>query len=386
MSITPQEVKDFAFACGFELAGIAPALPLPDFERFRAWRSAGRAGEMTYMTDHRGDLRSDPRNLLPSAQSIICVGKLYNTPHAHSTEISDPTRGWISRYAWGQDYHDVMRCGLERLVERIAAVHTEPFEWKICVDTAPLLERSYARAAGLGWIGKNTCLINQQQGSWFFLGELLISISLAPDSASRDRCGTCRACIDACPTEAIVKDKSGGWTLESSKCISYLTIEKRGAIGPELFQGMGNHVFGCDICQDVCPWNRRAPVTAGEAFSPSEVAPALEQLAALSEDEFRARYRRSPVWRTKYRGFLRNVAIAIGNSRVPNLRQVLQHLALETDRTVSETARDVLAILESQIQTSESSNHIGADLNATKTDCDSVPSGRDPVVCQFPDA
>ncbi len=273
------------------------------------------AGEMAYLTDRRGDLRADPRNLLPDAQSIVCVGKLYNTPEPYSTELDDSERGWISRYAWGADYHIVLRQSLERLVDRIAEIHQQPFEWKICVDTAPLLERSYARAAGLGWIGKNTCLINQQQGSWFFLGELLLSIPLSADSPPPDRCGTCRRCIDACPTEAIVPNGDGGWKLDARLCISYLTIEKRGNIAPELHDKMKNHLFGCDICQDVCPWNRNASVTDEESFRPSEFAPPLLRFADLTEDEFRTLFRESPVWRTKCDGFLRNVAIAMGNAR-----------------------------------------------------------------------
>ncbi|MGH9585283.1 MAG: tRNA epoxyqueuosine(34) reductase QueG, partial [Bryobacteraceae bacterium] len=229
MPISSEQVKQFARECGFELAGVARALPAEDFERFEDWRQAGMAGEMAYLTDRRGDFRADPRRLLPEAKSIVCVGKLYNTDHPYSTELQDPSRGWISRYAWGDgDYHDVLRRGLEQLAGRIAAACGEPLAWKICVDTAPLLERSYARAAGLGWIGKNTCLIDQQQGSWFFLGELLLSLPLAPDMPPPDRCGTCTRCIEACPTQALVPDDSGRFRLDARLCISYLTIEKRG--------------------------------------------------------------------------------------------------------------------------------------------------------------
>jgi tetratricopeptide (TPR) repeat protein len=208
-----------------------------------------------------------------------------------------------------------MRRALERLVAMIGAGHGEPFEAKICVDTAPLLERSYARAAGLGWIGKNTCLINEQQGSWFFLGEILLSIPLAAALPPPDRCGTCRRCIDACPTQAIVQNEKQDWTLDSRLCISYMTIEKRGAFSVEEELALGNHLFGCDICQDVCPWNRRAPNTEDEAFEPQVVAPKLEEMALLSKEDFRRMFRKSPVWRTKYEGFLRNVAAAIKNSR-----------------------------------------------------------------------
>src|SRR5581483_4555392 len=315
LSITSEQLKKLAHECGFELVGVAPALPLQDdFARYQTWREAGMAGEMQYLTDRRGDMRNDPRSLLGSAQSIICVGKLYNTDRPYSTSYREGGRGWISRYAWGDDYHEVVRRGLELLVEKIASLHHEPFEWKICVDTAPLLERSYARAAGLGWIGKNTCLISQRQGSWFFLGELLLSIALAPGAPPPDRCGTCRRCIDACPTQALVPAGGEEWRLDARRCISYLTIEKRGDIPGHLSEQIENHLFGCDICQDVCPWNRDAAVTDEPAFAPVEFAPRLEDLAHLTEEEFRSRFRHSPVRRAKYVGLMRNVASAASNA------------------------------------------------------------------------
>lgn len=345
MGITAATVKRLAFECGFEVVGITAARPSEDFTRFDEWRAQGMAGEMNYLTDHRGDLRSDPRNLLPSAQSIVGVGKLYNTRHPHSTEPLDAGQGWISRYAWGGDYHEVLRENLEQLVGKIATHYPEPFESRICVDTAPLLERSYARAAGLGWIGKNTCLINQQSGSWFFLGELLLSIQLDCDSPAPDRCGTCTRCIDACPTEAIVPNHDGTWSVDSRLCISYLTIEKRGEIAHELSSATGNHLFGCDICQDVCPWNRQAPVTTEEAFEPAEFAPSLARLAQLTEEEFRAAFRHSPVWRSKYSGFLRNVALAIGNSGRKEMLGALERLASHSDSVVAEAAAQAICRL-----------------------------------------
>lgn len=343
-------MKELALACGFELAGVAAPDPSPDFARYDAWRSAGMAGEMQYLTDRRGDLRSDPRHLLPSVQSIVCVGKLYNTSYPHTTEATSDNgiAGWISRYAWGDDYHDVLRRGLEDLLERIRSVHGSEFESKICVDTAPLLERSYARRAGLGWIGKNTCLINQQGGSWFFLGELLLSIPLAPDFPPPDRCGTCRRCIEACPTDALFDDEAGT-TLDVRRCISYLTIEKRGDLPVNIASEMGNHVFGCDICQDVCPWNSRAAYATESAFEPAHFAPPLSTLAAVTEDEFRAQFRRSPVWRTKYTGFLRNVAFAIANSGDQSMRPLLERLSCHEHDTVSCAAQEALKIFDERL-------------------------------------
>ena len=202
--------------------------------------------------------------------------------------------------------------------------------------------------AGLGWIGRNTCLINQWGGSWFFLGELLVSFEIAPDTGPPpDRCGTCTRCIDACPTQAIVP-AGAGWTLDSRLCISYLTIELRGAMPEELRGGVGGHVFGCDICQDVCPWNRRAPVTADAAYQATHFAPPLEKLAAVTEEEFRSMFAGTPVTRAKYSGFLRNVATAMGNRGLEQYRAPLQKLAQSADPLVSEHARWALALLGPQ--------------------------------------
>jgi epoxyqueuosine reductase len=336
-------VRQLARACGFELAGVAAAVPSADRAWYHEWVAAGYAGEMRYLTDRRAGVRDDPRNLLASARSMICVGKLYHTPWPYSTQWNDRERAWISRYAWGGDYHDVVRQGLEQL-DNVLRQRTGPnYESKICVDTAPLLERSYARMAGLGWIGKNTCLINQPLGSWYFLGELLVSLEIEPDAPPPDRCGTCTRCIDACPTAAIVpggRDPMGsGFAIDSRLCISYFTIELRGSIPKAQRGGAGSHVFGCDICQDVCPWNRRAPVTAEPAFAPRDFAPPLERLAAMTELEFRSMFHATPVTRARYAGFLRNVAVAMGNAGLAKFRQPLQRLAESQDPAVAEHAR-----------------------------------------------
>jgi epoxyqueuosine reductase len=296
-----ETVERVARECGLELAGVAPVGPLEDFPRYQTWVDRGMAGEMGYLTDRRGALRENPVNLLEGAQSVICVGKLYST--------GGPAAAHISRYAQGRDYHEVLREALERLAQRL--LEMEPFGYKVCVDTAPLLERSLARLAGLGWIGKNTCLINEPWGSWFFLGELITTLAIPPGSPPPDRCGSCTRCIDACPTEALVAD-GDHWTLDSRRCISYLTIELRGPIPEEHHAGMGELVLGCDICQDVCPWNSRAPVTAEADFA-TRALPPLEELAAMTEVEFREFARGTALARPKYAGFMRNVAIAIAN-------------------------------------------------------------------------
>ena len=299
-----ETVKRVARECGFELAGVAPADPPADFERYEAWVADGMAGEMRYLTDRRAELRRDVRSLLPDARSVICVGKLYNSPEPPS----HPGDANISRYARGQDYHVTMRAALERMVAQLAEI--EPFHWKICVDTAPLLERTFARLAGLGWIGRNTCLINEPLGSWFFLGEIVTSLVLEPGSPPPDRCGSCTRCIEACPTQALVPSPDG-WQLDARRCISYLTIELRGPIPEDLPAGIGDTVFGCDICQDVCPWNARAPVTNDPDFAGSPIS--LERLSQLSPEEFRERFGATPVARAKYEGLLRNVAVAVAN-------------------------------------------------------------------------
>ncbi len=342
--LTAATIRELARGCGFELAGVAPAFPVPDAEVYADWVQRGLAGEMGYLTDHRGDIRQDPRRLLESVRSIVCVGKYYGGPEPQTREFDDSGRAWISRYAWGDDYHDVLRRGLERLAAKLTEV-AGPFEWRACVDTAPILERSYARRAGLGWIGKNACLINEQRGSWFFLGELLVSLDLAADAPPPNRCGTCTRCIEACPTQAIVPH-GDCWEVDARLCISYFTIELRGDIPEGAQAGLGSHIFGCDICQDVCPWNGRAGERGlnepAPEFRPRIVAPPLEQMARLTEQEFRGLFGGSPVTRAKYSGFLRNVAIAMGNSGDPALEAPLGRLAAHEDASVARHARRAL--------------------------------------------
>ncbi len=313
-----ERVREIALECGFELAGVAPIDPAGDFRRYQDWVAHGMAGEMGYLTDRRAEIRRDARNLLPSARSVICVGKLYNTPDPPRTE-SDAR---ISRYAWGRDYHLTMREALARMVARLLEI--ESFEWKICVDTAPLLERTFARLAGLGWIGKNTCLINEPLGSWFFLGEIVTSLDLDHGLPPPDRCGSCTRCIEACPTQAIVPSQDD-WQVDSRRCISYLTIELRGPIPDDLQAGVGNHVFGCDICQDVCPWNSRAPVTDEPDFAGTAIP--LAELERLSPEAFRERFKDSPILRAKYSGLMRNVAVAAARRENHEERTQIQRRA-----------------------------------------------------------
>jgi epoxyqueuosine reductase len=333
--VRTDEVKRLASECGFELAGIAAAGAVPEYAWYAEWVRGGMAGGMRYLTDRRGPLRADVRTLLPTAKSVVCVGKLYNGPEPYSTDFDEEGRAWISRYAWGEDYHGVLRAGLERLARQLPEC-----DWKVCVDTAPLLERALARRAGLGWIGKNTCLIHEGAGSWFFIGELLTSLELPPDAPPPDRCGSCTRCIDACPTTAIVPTgwEQPAWTVDARLCISYITIESRDAAPEPIRPEVGRNVFGCDICQDVCPWNRGAPVTADPAFAPHQVAPPLERLAGISQEQFRAIYRNTPVSRARYAGFLRNVATAMGNAGLAQFRTPLERLAQFDDPDVREHA------------------------------------------------
>lgn len=337
-------VKRAAEAAGFDLAGIAPATDAAELQYFPEWIAAGHAGEMKYLEarDDRGDLkRSSLARVAPWARSVVVCAINYNTANPYSTQVHEAERGWISRYAWSRDdYHDAVLRRLKQvedvLRKAVPAEQQPALTTRSYVDTGPIVERVFAKYAGVGWIGKNTCIINQRRGSWLFLGVILTSLELAPDIPAPDRCGTCTRCIEACPTDAIVAP----YRLDSNKCISYLTIEKRGSIPEHLRAGVGRHVFGCDICQDVCPWNRKAPASTATEFEPRPglVNPALAWLSQMSEEEFREVFRSSPIRRTKRSGLRRNAAIAMGNSGNKEFLPLLDRLAGDEDQSVSESA------------------------------------------------
>jgi epoxyqueuosine reductase len=405
-----QSIKEAAIEIGFDLAGVAPIDVGHDLDFARQWVEQGRGGEMNYL---RNPKRHDPRQVLPSAQSVVCVGLVYNSPVPYSTDLhSVPTlpslngqqrseelpspaknegrnssqgrdaTAWISRYGWGRDYHKVMKRKLEALRRSIEALATG-VETRVYVDTGPIVERAFARFSGIGWMGKNTCLINEGSGSWFFLGVVLTSLALRPDIPAFDRCGSCRRCIEACPTGAL--DQPYG--MDASRCIAYLTIELKGSIPAELRAAMGVNVFGCDICQDVCPWNRpqRRPQVARPAaevesaaagpkrprnaahtsiaeFLPKRIQagsgqdedatefslfnPPLARLLGMTEDEFELNFSNTPIRRPKYRGFIRNACVAAANSGKRELLAVIEKLTSHRDPVIREHARWAAARLE----------------------------------------
>jgi epoxyqueuosine reductase len=333
-------VHEAAIEVGFDLVGIAPVEDPLELGHFEKWIERGRAGEMAYMSarDESGQLkRSSLKHTAPWARSVIVCAINYNSAGPLSIQAKEHDRGWISRYAWSrEDYHAAVMRRLRQVETRLRAT-TVDITTRCYVDTGPVVERIYAKYAGVGWIGKNTCILNQKKGSWLFLGVILCSLDLPADGPAPDRCGSCTRCIDACPTNALIEP----YQLDSNLCISYLTIEKRGTIPESLRKDLGNHLFGCDICQDVCPWNRKAPVTAAPEFQarPELVNPALEWIAQLSPDEFRSAFRDSPVRRTKFSGLKRNVAVAMGNSGDKKFLPALEKLSQDEDNVVAEHAR-----------------------------------------------
>ena len=400
-------IVEQAKSLGFDLCGVVRADKFPELQNTPDWLDRGYAGEMRYLNDPR---RSDPRTAMPQIRSVIVCALNYNTAHALSAHVlplngsaleeegtqkfPDPNSkreeekedrqgclsnhgepwGWISRYAWGDDYHDVLKPKLDALAACLREQFAQPFEARTYVDTGPVQERVLAKYAGLGWLGKNTLLLNQKLGSFFFLGVILTTLDLQPTLGADERpppdlCASCTRCLDACPTQAFVEP----YVMDARKCISYLTIELRDVIPEEFREAMGNHVFGCDICQDVCPWNRRAPISTIPQFqprvfpsrnhdaagSPSEPSadtlflPRLEWLLELSEDDFRELFRGSAVKRAKWRGLMRNACIAAGNSGIQagtdahqRIRDALARLTVSGDSVLAESAQWALSRIQ----------------------------------------
>ena len=374
-------VESRAKELGFDLCGVVSAWEFPELERTEEWLARGFAGEMKYLSDPR---RRSAHGAFPGIRSVIVCALNYNTNLPRSTDVPHPPdngdpRGWISRYAWGDDYHEVLQDKLSELMLAMRERFDEPFEARVYADTGPLHERIFAKYAGLGWVGKNTLLLNPRLGSWIFLGAILTTLDLAPTLDDGilpppDLCGSCRRCLDACPTQAFVEP----YVMDARRCISYLTIELRGAIPNELRDPLGNHVFGCDICQDVCPWNRRAPETAHDEFEPRSFSsalepvtrvndasenmesgqedttdaaeeslflPRLEWLAGMDETEFRSFFRGSAIKRTKWPGLVRNACIALGNSEIHpgtaahrRISELLRRLCESSDPIIAESA------------------------------------------------
>jgi epoxyqueuosine reductase len=353
-------IRERAVEAGFDATGVAPASAPEshasqlDAERFSAWIAAGRAGEMEYLKrcDDRGVLlRSGVRVAMPWARSVVVCALNYNAAGPRSIEAAPGDAGWIARYAWSgrdadtdsaelipTDYHDEL---LRRLRQVESALKERlPCETKCYVDTGPLIERTVAAKAGIGWIGKNTCVINQDLGSWLLLGVIVTSLGVAATAAlneAADRCGSCTRCIDACPTDALVAPRE----MDASRCIAYLTIEKKGIVPHEFRESIGRQVFGCDICQDVCPWNRRAPIAQkpGMMVRGELINPALDWLADMDAATFKRWFAGSPVERTRHKRLQRNVAIAMGNSGEERFLPQLERWAGGEDQVLAESAR-----------------------------------------------
>jgi len=329
--VTSDEIKAAARELGFSLTGICQAASAPGFDCLADWLAAGYAGEMSYLAS-RYDAYAHPRHVLDGVRTLVMLGWEYRVDEP---VLPDAGQGRVSRYAWSdRDYHEVIRERLNQLATRLATL-APGCRVRGVVDTAPLLEREFAQLAGIGWVGKNTLLIHREVGSWFFLAALLTDLPLTPDVPwESDHCGSCRACLDACPTQAF----PAPYVLDASRCVSYLTIEHREPVPPSLRAGLGNWLFGCDICQEVCPWNQHAarrrsnatfePVAADapsqptrpwDTFRPRSDANPMDLIALFQADEatLRARFRHTPLWRAKRRGLLRNAAYVLGNQRVP---------------------------------------------------------------------
>lgn len=315
-----ERIKQLAAELGFVACGVCPAVAPPGLDHLDRWLASGFAGQMHWLEERRAAYEH-PAGVLPGTRSLIVLAYPYRTVEP---QPSEPGQGRVSRYAWGRDYHDLLRKKLHRIADAVRDL-APGAQARGVVDTAPLLEGEFARLAGIGWIGKNTLLLNRQWGSWFFLAAVLTDLELPADEPfAADHCGTCRACLDACPTDAFVEP----YVLDARRCISYLTIELQDHIPNELRSGLGDWVFGCDICQDVCPWNRKAPTSAEPEFAPTPDRNPLDLVALLSltEEQFRARFRGTPLWRAHRRGLLRSAALVLGNQRFEPATDALAEL------------------------------------------------------------
>ena len=360
MAVETAWIVERALELGFALCGVVRLEKFAEHEKFGEWLANGYAGEMAYLGDER---RREPDRVLPGTGSVIVCAMNYNTAHPYSVEgnaaeLAGDPRGWVSRYAWGRDYHEVMWERLNELQEKLKERFQETHFSRAYADTGPLAERIFAKYAGLGWLGKNTLLLNQQLGSWFFLGAIVTTLELEPSLAPGelpppDLCGSCRRCLDACPTGALVEP----YVMDARRCISYLTIELRGSVPEEFREAIGRNVYGCDICQDVCPHNRKVPLTEVGEFEPrswadgeSLLEPRLEWLAGMTVEEFREKFRGSAMKRTKWRGLVRNACIALGNAKVEKgsaeqnrIVGLLQELVASSEAAIAESARWALS-------------------------------------------
>ncbi len=321
-----------AFRLGFMLFGAARVQPPPHVAEYKRWVVAGRHASMAYLATERAlERRAHPNLILPEATSLLVVAMRYFAPQLNLLASSSEALGRVAAYAWGADYHEIIPPRLAELIALIQDYLGRPVRERSYTDTGPILERDFAQTAGLGWIGKNTCLISPQHGSYFLLGESFLDVEIEPSPPFQsDQCGACRRCIEACPTDCILPDR----TIDATRCISYLTIENKGPIPPELRPQMDNWVFGCDICQMVCPWNVRFAQPEGHpALAPYEGVsqPVLREELGLTPQAFNLKFRRSPIKRAKRRGYLRNIAVALGNQAdpgtIPDLANVLQQEA-----------------------------------------------------------
>ena len=346
MHLTSDSIRDRARELGFDLCGVAPARAFPELAFFKQWIGRGYAGTMAYLP-RTAERRADVRNVVPSARSVIVTGTLYNSGQPYSTERTDATLAEVARYAWSRDYHHVIGERLDALLLWMTSQHDEPFEARAYVDTGPVQERVYAQYAGIGWIGKNTCVINPELGSWLLLSVIICSLPLEPDSPSVDQCGTCTLCLEACPTGAFPAPHE----LDATKCLSYLTIEYRGSIPETQRTAIGNHIFGCDICQEVCPWNAAPLSVADPAWSAREDLnlTALIDLWRRTDEELDAIIGETAMTRAGVKGLRRNLAVALGNSGDPRAVEALSESAPVSDSRNDALVREHAAWAQSRL-------------------------------------